>query len=332
MAVNKFLHTISSGFVLASIFVIGISSWYLLKKRHQVLARRSIALAGVFGLLSIILNIFWGDSSAREIALKQPMKFAALEGLYKGQKGAGLTTFAIASNSEYDPDYNNLNNFKYRIEVPNMLSYLAYKDFDAFVPGVKDLLDGNKEYGIVAITEKVGRGKLAIKALRDYKVAKKLNDTLGAAQAMKTMDEHFAYFGYGYFDNPADTVPNIPITFYSFRIMVVLGFYFLFFFAIYLLLLVKNRLESSKFWLRSAIFTIPLAYIASEAGWVTAEMGRQPWVIQDLMPTLAAVSNLDSTFVQTTFWLFAILFTTLLIAELKIMFRQIKLGPKDGGH
>ena len=332
VAVNKFLHTISSGYVLASIFVIGISSWYLLRNRHQLLAKRSIALAAVFGMLSILFNIFWGDNSAREIAHKQPMKFAAFEGLYKGQKGVGLTTFAIITKSKDDPEFLNTGDYEYRIELPNMLSYMAYRDFNAFVPGVKDLLEGNKEQGIMPIPEKVGRGKLAMKALNDFKTAQKAKNQPGMDSAQKVMDENFKYFGYGYFDNPGNLVPNIPLTFYSFRVMVILGFYFLFFFAVFLILIYKNRLETSRFWLRTAVLTIPLAYLASEAGWVTAEAGRQPWVIQDLMPTLAAVSQLDSMSVKITFWLFAIIFTLLLIAELKIMFRQIKLGPKEGGN
>ncbi len=332
MAVNKFLHTISSGFVLSAAFVIGISSWYLLKNRNKLLAKRSIAISAVFGMMAILFNIFWGDSSAREIAQKQPMKFAAFEGLYKGQKGAGLTTFAIITASKDDPQYENINNYEYRIELPNMLSYMAYRDFNAFIPGVKDLLDGNKAQGIMAITEKVGRGKLAMQALSDYRDARKAHNKAAADSATKLMDENFKYFGYGYFDNPGNLVPNIPLTFYSFRVMVVLGFFFLFFFAVLLILIYKNRLETSRFWLKIAVVSIPLAYIAEQAGWITAEAGRQPWVIQDLMPTLAAVSQLDTMSVKITFFLFAFIFTLLLIAELKIMFRQIKLGPKDGGN
>lgn len=146
------------------------------------------------------------------------------------------------------------------------------------------------------------------------------------------LDENFQYFGYGYFENnPSGIVPNLPLTFYSFHLMVALGFWFMVFFGIVLLLAYKNKLSTSKFWLKMAIINIPLAYIASQSGWITAEMGRQPWVIQDLMPTMAAVSKLDSNAVVVTFILFALIFTTLLIAELKIMFRQIKNGPKQGG-
>ncbi|MHC1706991.1 MAG: cytochrome ubiquinol oxidase subunit I [Bacteroidales bacterium] len=331
MAVHKFLHTVTSGYVLAAVFVIAVSSWYLLKKRHQVMAKRSIVVASVFGLMSIIGNIFWGDASAREVAHRQPMKFAAFEGLYSGSKGVGLTTIGVVSASPGDSTFANYTDYSFKIEIPNMLSYLAYKDFGAFVPGIKDLVNGNESQGIPPVMEKVRKGKMAINALADYKKAKQDNDTLKTREALNTLNENYAFFGYGYFDNPYDLVPNVPLTFYSFRIMVALGFWFFILFAAFLVLMAKNKLEHSKIWLISALVSLPLAYLASQMGWITAEVGRQPWVIQDLLPTHAAISNISSTSVQITFWLFAVIFTLLLIAEIKIMTRQIKLGPKDGG-
>lgn len=127
-------------------------------------------------------------------------------------------------------------------------------------------------------------------------------------------------------------VPPISITFYAFRIMVVLGLYFLGLFGLLLWLVKNDKLQSKKWLLRITVWTIPLAYIASQTGWIVAEMGRQPWVIQDLMPTMTAVSHIDSSSVMITFWLFAITFTALLLAEVRIMIKEIKVGPKEGGH
>ncbi len=123
-----------------------------------------------------------------------------------------------------------------------------------------------------------------------------------------------------------------PLTFYSFHIMVGLGFYFILIFAMVLMLIFRGDLTEKKWFLRLAIITIPLAFVASLSGWIVAEVGRQPWTIQDLLPTVASVSQIDASAVQITFWLFMIVFTALLIAELKIMFKQIKIGPKEGGH
>jgi cytochrome d ubiquinol oxidase subunit I len=143
---------------------------------------------------------------------------------------------------------------------------------------------------------------------------------------------YFKYFGYGYISDPNFLIPNVPLTFYSFHIMVLLGFYFILFFFLSFLFVIRGKLVKKKGFLRLAIWTIPLAYIASQAGWIVAEVGRQPWVIQDLMPTMAAVTKISSSAVMVTFWMFFAIFTLLLIAELKIMLRQIKIGPKMDGE
>jgi cytochrome d ubiquinol oxidase subunit I len=338
MAVHKFLHTTSSAFVLAAIFVIGVSSWYILKGRDIVFARKSIVLGAIFGFLSIIYTIFTGDSSARDIAHYQPMKFAAFEGLYNGSEGAGLVALGLFSQNATDPGNENLKDFAVKIEIPNILSYMAFLNWNAFVPGINDLIQGNEKYGVLSAAEKISRGKLAIDKLKAFKEAKK-SGQIAAADSLKTeimsagfQDKYFKYFGYGYISDPNTLVPSVALSFYSFHIMVVLGLYFIFFFLFALYYTLKGKIHKKRKFLFIAIWTIPLAYLASQAGWVLAEVGRQPWVIQDLMPTMAAVTKISVGAVQVTFWLFAIIFTTLLIAELKIMMRQIKIGPKSEGE
>lgn len=333
MAIDKWLHTTSSGFVLASIFVIGVSAWYILKKREIVLARKSILVAAIFGLLSSIYVVWTGDNSARTVAKEQPMKFAALEGLYNGSEGAGLVAFGMFSTTEADPSNENLKNLNLKIEIPNILSYMAFLDWDAFVPGVNDIVKGNRKYGIIPASEKIRRGKIAISKLAEFKNAqKKGNKELTTSLKTELMNNdfqknYFKYFGYGYFKDVNDLIPNVPLTFYSFHTMVGLGFAFVLGFILALWFVLKGNLEKKKWFLKLSIFAIPLAYIASQAGWIVAEVGRQPWVVQDMMPAMAAVTRISSNSVQVTFWLFAVLFTVLLIAELKIMFRQIKIGP-----
>jgi cytochrome d ubiquinol oxidase subunit I len=337
VAISKFIHTITSGYVLASLFVIGISSWYLLKNKEIFLARRSILIAGVFGLVSSFLLIFSGDHSTRQIVHVQPMKFAAIEGLYNGQRGAGLVAIGIMATAPGDTNARNVKDFSFHIEIPNFLSYMAYGHFDAFVPGVNDLVDGNIEHNLLPVREKIDRGKYARETLARLKEAEDTGDeaTYNELKARFSSSDfrenYFRYFGYGFLNDPESVIPNVPVSFYSFHLMVGLGFYFLILLVIFLIYLFRNRLEKKKFLLWLAIFTIPLAYLATQAGWVVAEMGRQPWVIQDLLPTVAAVSHINASTVQITFWLFAVLFTALLLAELSIMFKQIKIGPKEGG-
>ena len=353
VAVNKFLHTITSGYVLAAIFVIGISSWYLLKKRHVLFAKRSIVVASVFGLIMAIMTIHAGDESARQIADKQPMKFAAMEGMYEGQTNAPL--IAIGFMEKVDPDTENINErqFAFSIEIPDMLSYMAFLEAGAYVPGIKDLIHGYTDHegnDILGYGERMARGRIAQKALKEYKEARtiakesKANEMVRLSFEQKAeelealfsdeewLENYFAYFGYGYYDDAKDLIPSVPVSFYSFHVMVILGGLFLIIFFLALVFVLRDKLEKRKWFLWLAILAIPLVYIASQMGWLLAEMGRQPWVIQDLMPTLAAVTKNTAGNVQITFWMFVVTFTVLLIAELKIMLTVIKKGPKEGGH
>ena len=214
-----------------------------------------------------------------------------------------------------------------------MLSYLATHDSDGYVPGINDILlggymlpDGTKA---LSATEKIKRGKQAVAALAGYREAKQAGDKPAMESAQKTIDEYMPYFGYGYIDNPNSLVPNIPISFWAFRIMVGLGMYFIAFFALILFLAWKRRLSKTKWLHYAALWSIPLAYIAGQAGWIVAEVGRQPWTIQDLLPVNAAISKLETGSVQTTFFMFLVLFTVLLIAETGIMLKAIQKGPGE---
>ncbi len=331
-AINKFLHVISSGYVLAAVFVVGVSSWFLLKKRKIQFAQRSILVAAVFGLISSIYLILTGDESARQIYKVQPMKFASMEGLYEGEQNAPLVAIGIMKKAP-TPENPKADEFAFKIEIPNFLSYMAALDPNAFVPGINDMINGNEQWGIMSYYDKIEKGKVAIGALRDFKEAKDKGNKTKADAALKDFKENYAYFGYGYYDDPHDLIPNVPITFYSFHIMVILGMHFMILFIVVLVFLYKDRLKNMRWLQYVALWTIPLVYLAQQAGWVVAELGRQPWVVQDLMPTLSAVSNIDKSSVIITFWLFALTFTVLLIAEIKIMLTQIvKESKNEGGQ
>ena len=325
VAVNKFLHTISSAYVLAALFVIGISAWYLIKNRNTALSKKSMIAASVFGFFSILFTIFTGDGSAKEVAKHQPMKLAAMEGLYQGQRQAPLIAIGFFG-SQTDPNNPKEQEFAFNLKIPNALSYIAFSDVNAFVPGIKDLVHGNKKEGIISYQEKIEKGKKAIDALAAYKIAKKENKPEIADAALKIFNENFNYFGYGYYfgKDPYLLVPDVKISFYAFHTMVGLGFYFVLLFILIYLFAYKNKFQNKKWLLWVAVWTVPLAYIAQEAGWIVAEVGRQPWVIQDLLPNIAAVSQIDQSSVQITFFLFLAVFTALLIAEIKIMLTQIK--------
>ena len=328
-AVSKFLHTVSSGYVLASLFVMGVSAWYLLKKRDVLFAKRSIIVSASFGLVTSLFLLTTGDESAYNVAQTQPMKLAAMEGLYKGENRAGIVAMGLLNSDKKVGDDSEA--FHFKVEIPSALSFLGYHDLNAFVPGIEDMLYGNPDKGVMSIRQKMQEGKIAVKALRAYKDAKKAGDELKATEALKLFESHHHYMGYGYLKKPEDAIPNVALSFYSFHIMVGLGTWFLVLFAV-VLFWTRRDVIASKHWLLWAMVgTIPLGYVAQETGWIVAEVGRQPWAIQDLLPVGMATSNVASTSVMITFWLFAILFTGLLIAEVKIMLTQIKIGP-EGEH
>ncbi|HUS87577.1 MAG TPA: cytochrome ubiquinol oxidase subunit I [Bacteroidales bacterium] len=333
VAMEKFFHTITSGFVLASMFVLSISSWFLLKNREKEMALKSIAIASVFGFFSSVALIFTGDISVRTIAEVEPVKFAAMEALYEGDRQAGLTLLGFLKDGSERDGFKE-KDIVARIEIPGLLSVMTAGDRDAFVPGLKDLLYGNEEYGIMPASEKIERGKGAREVLASYKEAVESGDELLVSELRLKFEDRdfqenwFRYFGYSFLKRPADIIPNVHAIFYSFHLMVFLGFLFTLVLVMAWYFSYKKTIDKKRWFLRSALFIFPLPFLASELGWLVTEMGRQPWLIRDLLPVTAGVSNISASAVQTTFVLFALLFTALLIAEVSIMVRQIKDGSK----
>ena len=322
-AVDKFFHTVTSAWVIGAVFVVAVSCWYLLKKREIQLAKESIKIGAVVGLIASLLAAFTGDNGAYMVAKTQPMKLAAMEALYNGGPSQSLTGVAWV-NPLKQPDYTHEAEPPFRIAVPNMLSLLATHTPDGMVPGVNDLLNGyTKANGEkeLSVEEKMARGRKAIAALQQYRSGNK------DAVTRKTLADNIQYFGYGYVKDKHQVVPFIPINFWAFRVMVGMGCLFILFFLVVLFFSFRRQTIDRQRWLHIvAIALLPLAYIASEAGWLVAEFGRQPWTIQDMLPTWAAVSDLHSGSVVLTFFLFLFLFTAMLVVEVSILCKQIKKG------
>lgn len=326
-AVDKFFHTVTSSWIIGAVFVCAVSCWYLLKRRNTRLATESIKIASVVGIAAAVLTMATGDSSAVKVAQAQPMKLAAMEALYDGGNGVGLTAVAAVNPFE-QPDYAKGGEPPLRIAMPCGLSLLATHSLDGYVPGVNDLLngytraDGKRE---PSAEEKMQRGRKAIATLAEYRKLKA--DNPGDKQLPRLaaqLKEDMPYFGYGYIKDRAELVPYIPVNFYAFRVMVGVGTLLLLFFLVIGHVAWRRDMAGSRRWLHwAAIAMLPLAYIASEAGWIVAELGRQPWAIQDMMPTLAAVSDISTGSVALTFFIFLVIFTVLLVAELRIMCKVI---------
>jgi len=334
VAINKFTHTVLSGFTLAAIFVLGVSAWYLLKKREQEFAFKSIRIASLFGLVSVLLLTYTGDGSAVQVAQKQPMKLAAMEGLYNGGEGVKIVGIGILRPGKQPLD--GKDPLLFDLSIPKGLSLLSYRSWNAYVAGIDDIINGKYHYidrnGVqtqgLPIAERIERGRLAIAALGQYHDAKARANYASMNEAKVVLEENFDHFGYGYLKKPQDAVPNVPLTFYTFHLMILLGGFFIILFVLAWWWNRNRSLEKRKWFLHVSIWSIALAYIATQCGWIVAEVGRQPWTIQDLLPVSAAVSGIKAGTVQTTFFIFLILFCILFIAEIGIMCKQIKKGPE----
>lgn len=331
MGVNKFFHAVTSSWIIGALFVMAVCCWYLLKNRHNRLALSGMKMASVLGLVASLLAMHSGDGSAYQVAQKQPMKLAAMEALYKGGEKQDLTCIAWV-NPFSQPDYENMAEPQMKIAIPYALSILGTRTLDGYVPGVKDILDGGYKQpdGTVALSveQKIERGRRAITNLKEYRSMDKQSDPVRKETLKKQLVADMPYFGYGYVKDKAQVVPFIPVCFYSFRVMVGLGTLFLAFFVVMLFLTYRKDVRRYPWLLWIGIILLPLGYIASEAGWIVAELGRQPWTIQDMLPTWVGVSGVGSGSVMLTFFIFLVLFTVLLAVELNIMLKQIKKGPE----
>lgn len=307
-AVVKFSHTVLSGWMTGAVFMAGVSAWLILRRRSVAEAKASIGVAAVFGLLATLGVALTGDVSGTTVARDQPMKLAAFEGL---ERGAAPAPFSIVPG----------------VEVPGLLSVLATHDANAFVPGMLDILDGGYTLpdGTPALSAeaKMREGRRAVTALAATRAAK---DEATHAASLREFEATRQYFGYGHVQDARELLPPATVLYWAFRLMTGLGAAFIAMFAALLWLRHKDWLERWPWLLAAVACSVPLVYVAGQAGWVCAELGRQPWAIQDLLPLSAAVSALPTAGVQLTFFLFAALFTLLLVAEIRIMLGIIRKG------
>ena len=215
--------------------------------------------------------------------------------------------------------------------MPHALSVLATHTWNAFVPGISDIINGytinenGDTVNTVSYQERIARGLAARQALADYDAARKANDKQAMALAKAELDKNYEFFGYSYFKSVDEAIPPVGLTFTMFRVMVYLGSFFLLFYVVALFLVYrKNLMDRAKWFWWVAMISTPFMWLCSEAGWCVAEVGRQPWTIQDLLPTVAAISDIPASSVVVTFWAFAAVFTLLLVAEVGIMVKYVE--------
>lgn len=325
VAQAKFVHTVSAGYVTGAIFVMAISAFYLLRGRHRELARRSMTVAASFGLAAALSVVVLGDESGYTATEHQKMKIAVIEGMWNTEEApAPFTLFGI-------PDQEAQTNH-YEVQVPYALGLIATRSFTEELPGILDLVESAEE--------RIADGLLAYEGLQRLRVDK--NDV----EARELLEAHGENLGYAlllkrYRDDileaneaeiaqaALDTVPQVAPLFWSFRIMVGLGFYFIAFFALAFWLSTRRAFERNRWFLHMAVWSLPLPWIASELGWFVAEYGRQPWIIEGVLPTFYAASHLTVADLVTTLTGFVVFYSALAVVEVWLMLRFIRRGPSE---
>jgi len=311
VAVSKFFHSVTSGWMTGGVFVVAVSGWYLLKGREKVFAKKSMLIGALVGLAGSALVMLSGDSSGVHATEFQPMKLAAAEGLEDGGRRA---PFSLVPG----------------VEIPGMLSILATHDLDGYVPGINDILNGytdNDGNVIPSVAEKMARGRKALDDLAAYRdLREEFPDSAAVFRA--ALEENVQYMGYGHLEKPEDVVPPVGMVYWAFRFMVGLGMLLALMLLLATLFAWKDKLEGKKWFFIFALICIPLVYICGQCGWIVAEVGRQPWTIQGLLPVNVAISSLSAGAVKTTFFLFLAIFALFLVIEIRIMLGAIKKGPQ----
>ncbi|MEO8751867.1 MAG: cytochrome ubiquinol oxidase subunit I [Casimicrobiaceae bacterium] len=319
----KFVHTVAAGYVTASMFVLGVSSWYLLRARDVGFALRSFAVAAGFGLASTLSVIVLGDESGYATGEVQKTKLAVIEAEWDTHPPpASITAFGIPNQAEQRTDY--------AIRIPWLLGLIATRSIDTPITGIKDLQAEARKRIANGINAYAMLQKLREGDTSDY-VRKSFNETkadLGHALLLKKYTANVVDASPEQIRlAAADTIPKVWPMFWSFRIMVGLGLLFLFIFSASFFFLARRNLAPQRWLLRLALYSIPLPWVAAEAGWIIAEYGRQPWTISGILPTMLSVSNIAASDVYASLAAFIVFYTALLIVEMYLMLKYIRLGP-----
>jgi len=338
VAQAKFVHTVSAGYVVAAMFVLGVSAWYLLKGRHAELARRSMTVAASFGLAASLSVVVLGDESGYMATEHQRMKLAAIEAMWETHPApAAFTAVGFPDQDARETHY--------AIHIPWVMGLIGTRSISNEIPGINDL--------VMLAEVRIRQGIQAYDALEEIRALGGNATVPPSLQAR--FEANSAVLGYAlllkrYVDDPRqateaqikqaalDTVPQVAPLFWSFRIMVGLGMFFIVLTAVFFWLSARRRLDAYPWLLKVAVWSIPLPWIAAEAGWIVAELGRQPWAVEGVLPTAVAVSNLGIQAVLTTLIGFVVLYSVLIVVEMKLMLGAIRKGPQPehdgapGGH
>jgi len=321
----KFVHTVASGYVAGAMFVLAISSYYLLKGRDIGFAKRSFAIAAAFGTAGILCTIILGDESGYEVGDVQKVKLAAIESEWDTHPApASFTLIGLPNQEEQRTDY--------AIKIPYALGIIATRSIDEEVTGLKDLMaehDTRIRTGMVAysLLEKIKSGDSTPENIEAFNQVK---DDLGYGLLLKRFAPNVVDATEEQIKMAVDdSIPGVTPMFWSFRIMVGSGIAMLFIFLFAFYQSARNKIGENKIFHRICLYSLPLPWIAIEAGWFVAEYGRQPWAIAEILPTHMGASSISVEQVWFSIISIALFYTVLLAVEMFLMFRFARLGPSS---
>ncbi|MGF1762917.1 cytochrome ubiquinol oxidase subunit I [Aliivibrio kagoshimensis] len=321
----KFVHTVASGYTCGAMFVLGISSYYLLKGRDVAFARRSFAIAASFGIASILSVIVLGDESGYELGDVQKVKLAAVEAEWHTEEApAAFTAFGIPNQETMETDY--------AIKIPYAMGIIATRSLDKQVTGIRDLKDEHEvriRNGMVAygLLEKLRSGDRTEQNLAEFDAIK---HDLGYGLLLKKYTDNVVDATEEHIMAAVDdSIPQVAPLFFSFRIMVGLGFIMLFIFGAAFIQTCRQKIEQKRWLLKASLFAIPAPWIAIEAGWFVAEYGRQPWAVGEILPVNVAASALTAGQIWASLGAIIALYTVFLIAEAYLMVKFARKGPSS---
>lgn len=325
VAQAKFVHTVAAGYVSAAMFVAAISAWYLLRGRHLDIAKRSMAVAASFGLAAALSVVVLGDESGYLSTEHQKMKLAAMESMWETEPAPA--SFNIVAWPNQDERRND-----FAVHVPWAMGLIGTRSISTEMPGINAL--------VASAEKRIANG------MRAYAALERVRADADDRAARELFAETWPDLGYGlllkrYRDDVQnataeeiaaaafDTVPQVMPLFWTFRVMVALGFYFIGFFAVAFWLVSTGRIENSRRFLKVALWSAALPWVAIQCGWFVAEFGRQPWVIEGVLPTFYAVSGLSALDLVISLLVFFVLYTALAIVGFRLLFRAIRKGPPE---
>ncbi|QJC28618.1 cytochrome bd-I ubiquinol oxidase subunit CydA [Enterobacteriaceae endosymbiont of Plateumaris consimilis] len=321
----KFVHTVSAGYTTGAIFIIGISAYYLLKKRDIIFAKKSIIIASSFGLASIFSVIVLGDESGYQMGEVQKTKLAAIEAEWETQKPPASFTIIGFPNQKHQ-----LN--KYSIEIPYVLGLIATRSMNTPILGIKDLIKNHElkiHNGLKAliILEKIQNGTANDSNINYFNQIKR---DLGYGFLVKQYTNDINHINISQIKKIAtNTIPLVAPLFFAFRIMVASSIILLITIILVFINILNNKLVNKKYLLKFCLYIIPLPWIASESGWFVSEYGRQPWAIGEILPTFMAGSSIKMIDVLFSIIIILIFYTILLLIELYLMFKISRIGPSN---